>query len=242
MNLFWRFKILMGFSKLDDAFWRSSINDAPPFARLLFLSLWALCNERGEFKSTISGLARHAALSEDDVRAALAILTSPDPNSTTPDYEGRRVLELGPNQWKVVNYEKNRDQDDAEARRQYWRQKKADQRISSSRKSKSKSPSVPKAQPTEKSSTFSAPTREECRAWFQARAYGVSEGDRFFNHFENCGWRLSGGKGAKMKNWELAASNWASRLRKPSGSSVEGPSAARVEALKAEMDALESGG
>ena len=35
--------------------------------------------------------------------------------------------------------------------------------------------------------------------------------EEFFNHFENCGWKLSGGRGAKMKNWRLAASNWSKR-------------------------------
>lgn len=178
-----------------------------------------------------------------EIDEALQFLESPDPSSTHPDEEGRRIVPLGPNRWRIVNYLHFKYWADVERRRSLRAATQARYRA----KQEMEDPGSVERSPQKRSSargssTFVAPTREECRQWFQSRAYGASEGDRFFNYFENCGWRLSGGKGTKMKNWELAASNWASRLRKPSGSSVEGPSAARVEALKAEMDALESGG
>lgn len=51
----------------------------------------------------------------DDVRAAIATWESPDPASSTPDMEGRRIVRLDAHKdwgWKVVNWEKYRDDED----------------------------------------------------------------------------------------------------------------------------------
>ena len=51
------------------------------------------------------------------------------------------------------------------------------------------------------------PTLGEVRAyWTGSNLQGDPED--FYLHFENARWRLSGGKGAPMKDWRLAAQRW----------------------------------
>lgn len=57
---------------------------------------------------------------------------------------------------------------------------------------------------------FAPPAREEVQGFFSERKFS-SDPDAFWLHFENCGWRLSSGRGAKMKDWRLAAIQWEKR-------------------------------
>lgn len=57
---------------------------------------------------------------------------------------------------------------------------------------------------------FAPPAREEVQGFFSERKFH-SDPDAFWLHFENCGWRLSSGRGAKMKDWRLAAIQWEKR-------------------------------
>lgn len=51
------------------------------------------------------------------------------------------------------------------------------------------------------------PTLGEVKAyWTGSNLQG--DPDDFYLHFENARWRLSGGKGAMMKDWHLAAQRW----------------------------------
>ena len=52
------------------------------------------------------------------------------------------------------------------------------------------------------------PTVQEASLFFGEIGGTRQEGEDFWEHFENCGWRLSGGKGARMKDWKLAANRW----------------------------------
>lgn len=58
------------------------------------------------------------------------------------------------------------------------------------------------------------PLKEEVLAFFNELGAGCdpahvqNEAERFWNYFESSGWRLSGGRGGKMKNWQAAARNW----------------------------------
>lgn len=239
----------MGYSKLDNDFWTSSIADAPPFARLLFMSLWALCDEKGEFRATPQFMARHSNLPVSDVEDSLRILTAPDPLSSSQEAQGRRVMEVGPNQWRVVNFERYRDKDHIDNRRRYWREikrKRAEAALANQEPPVNNPPTVstpvnktvdepevstkPKRTPKSRVDDFVAPTLAQVKRYFQDRAWPSHEAEAFFNHFENrspedAKWRLSGGKGARMGNWEMAASQWHSRQGEfggSNGSSVGG--------------------
>lgn len=69
--------------------------------------------------------------------------------------------------------------------------------------------SVPdKQERTDKSKKrFVPPTPEEVVDYFQEKKFN-GDPAHFMDHFENCDWKLSNGRGAKMKNWRLAANNW----------------------------------
>lgn len=60
------------------------------------------------------------------------------------------------------------------------------------------------------SGAFVPPTIEEVRDAF-AKAQLSSDPMEFYAYYANCDWRLSGGRGAKMKDWKLAAYNWEKR-------------------------------
>jgi hypothetical protein len=54
---------------------------------------------------------------------------------------------------------------------------------------------------------FIPPTREEVRAHWQENNLN-GDPDDFFDHFDNCRWKLSGGRGPVMKDWRIAARRW----------------------------------
>lgn len=64
-----------------------------------------------------------------------------------------------------------------------------------------------------KGCTFVPPTLDQVKEAFVACDYS-SDPTEFWSHYTNCDWRLSGGRGAKMKDWKLAAINWEKREKK----------------------------
>ena len=61
-----------------------------------------------------------------------------------------------------------------------------------------------------KGSTFVPPTLDQVKEAFVSCNFS-SDPMEFWSHYTNCDWRLSGGRGAKMKDWKLAAYNWERR-------------------------------
>jgi len=60
----------------------------------------------GTFQATPFTLAARAMIEVEDAEHALTRLTSPDNESTTPDFDGRRLIGVGKNQYQIVNWEK----------------------------------------------------------------------------------------------------------------------------------------
>ena len=59
---------------------------------------------------------------EEEVRRVIEFLCSPDPESRTPDEEGRRLIKLGSFLYKVVNFQKYRGGRNLERRREQNRE------------------------------------------------------------------------------------------------------------------------
>lgn len=97
------------FVMLWDFILTSSINDHEAHVKWVWVTMLLRCNSKGVLRATPSALARIANVPLDQTEAALVVLKAPDPTSTSPDHEGRRVIETSPNVWFVVNYE------------EYWR-------------------------------------------------------------------------------------------------------------------------
>ena len=61
-----------------------------------------------------------------------------------------------------------------------------------------------------KGRAFVPPTLDQVKDAFVSCNYS-SDPMEFWAHYTNCGWKLSGGRGAMMKDWKLAAYNWEKR-------------------------------
>ena len=106
------------YAKVFERILTSSIMDAGVHVRWLWIVLLVMADRDGYVIATETALARIANMPVDDVRDAITVLTAPDPNSTSPEHEGRRVLPVGPNTWwipGVPRYRAIRDADDQRA-------------------------------------------------------------------------------------------------------------------------------
>ena len=121
------------FVKIYPGFFKGSLVDTPPFARLLFLAMLSEADEMGVALGTVRYWASLVGITESEVLQGMEILTSPDPHSTSPDLEGRRIEPwgAGSNRWRIVNYakyyEKSRNEDRKEYKRD-WDRKNAETR------------------------------------------------------------------------------------------------------------------
>ena len=114
----------LDFVKVYPGFFKGSLNDTPPYARLLFLAMISQADHLGIALGTVRFWAAYVAIPEGQVREALDILSSPDPESTSPEEEGRRIVPYGDgsNQWRIVNYEKYYEKGRCEERAEYKRE------------------------------------------------------------------------------------------------------------------------
>jgi hypothetical protein len=97
-------------------------------AILVFTNLIACSDRLGNVDKHPRAIADEVGLTVDEVRAAIAYLSAPDPESRTNLEEGRRLLPLGPGRtwgWRIVTHAKYRAIRDEETRREQWRDYKA---------------------------------------------------------------------------------------------------------------------
>ncbi len=104
------------FTKLFNSIVTSSIWREPDHVRLVWITMLALADARGEVWASVGGLADAARVSRDQCLGALLVLSSPDPDSRTKDLEGRRIQEIDGG-WILINYAKYRSYRDDENRR-----------------------------------------------------------------------------------------------------------------------------
>ncbi len=94
----------MGFVKIHDAIFSSSIIEEDLIVRWIWICFLAACDRNGNVHGTEPALARKANVSLKDFQKAVAVLTRPDSTSTSPDHGGRRLVKLAGNLWFCVNY------------------------------------------------------------------------------------------------------------------------------------------
>ena len=226
------------FVKIYPGFFRGSLTDAPPWARLLFLAMLCEADRHGVVLGTVSFWSNYVRITEEQVRESLTILSSPDPDSTSPAEEGKRIIAWGDgaNQWRIVNYEKYYAQGRKDDRRGYqrnlMRQRRArftDERenemangemlapvskvskVSLRKEKKGKETKEREKETTivgKKESRFIPPTIAEAAEFFKGKGSDSREAERFINFYESKGWRV--GK-EKMQVWRASAAGWLSR-------------------------------
>ncbi len=103
---------------LDSSIW---LETTP--TRIIWMTLLAAMDQDGfaQFAS-LRNLAHRALISDEDATVAIARLESPDPDSSDPDNEGRRVERVAGG-WMVLNSGKYRDIVTAEIGRQRTRER-----------------------------------------------------------------------------------------------------------------------
>jgi len=99
------------FAKVYAGLFEGSLRDSPPYAKLLLIAMILRANKDGIVLGAPSFWAAYIPLPIEDVKKCFDVLTSPDPESTTPDEDGRRVVPHGDgkNLWRIVNYKKYYD-------------------------------------------------------------------------------------------------------------------------------------
>jgi hypothetical protein len=104
------------YTKLFSSIVHSTVWREPNHVRLVWVTMLAIADKDGEVGASIPGLADVARVSIEECEDAIAVLSSPDPYSRTPDYEGRRI-EATAGGWTLLNHGQYRDRASAEERR-----------------------------------------------------------------------------------------------------------------------------
>lgn len=95
------------FTKLFASITESTVWCEPDSTRLAWITMLAMADSKGRVWASIPGLANRARISVDATRTAITTFLSPDPDSRTPDYEGRRIEPIDGG-WRLLNHEKYR--------------------------------------------------------------------------------------------------------------------------------------
>ena len=112
----------MSFSKLDSGITKSSLWSEPLHVRIVFVSFLAEKDEFGFVSASRTGMIRTCNVTAEQFDDAEMVLLSPDPDSKSKEYEGRRISKVEGG-WIVLNHEKYRlpEQQKKEKHREYMR-------------------------------------------------------------------------------------------------------------------------
>lgn len=114
---------MAGYAKLFGSLLTSSVWCEDNVTRVVWITMLAAADADGVVEGSVPGFARLANVTVDELRAALAKLSAPDPDSRTLDKEGRRIEAIEGGR-QVVNYAKYRQQAQAKegSRAPYYRE------------------------------------------------------------------------------------------------------------------------
>lgn len=209
---------------LDSSIWSESKE-----TRLLWITMLVKADAAGSIEASLPGLARLAGLTIEETKQSLEILMAPDENSSTKDFDGRRVLSMDGG-WMLVNYEKYRAIRNAEERREYKRQWMREKRAAAKavdtvdnvdncgpkqkqkQKQKEKQHSTPLQSP--QGGKAEKPKRvvaDKPQAWEELREYGreinlpIEECRACWDYWESTGWRRKSGL---IRDWKAVVRTW----------------------------------
>jgi len=115
------------YSKLMQNILTSSIWMEDNSTRLVWITLLALKDDKGEVAAALPGLANAARVSLQECEVAISKLESPDKYSRTTEHEGRRIEKIDGG-WRILNHDKYRNSQQKENRREYMRNFMAEKR------------------------------------------------------------------------------------------------------------------
>lgn len=118
---------MTGFTKLHRSILDSSVWDQDHATRVVWVTFLAMSDPSGNVIASQRRQLSSANVSKAEYDRAIEILTTPDPESKSPEHDGRRILPI-PGGWHLVTYAKHRANRDPEKRREQNRLAKQRQR------------------------------------------------------------------------------------------------------------------
>ncbi len=106
----------MPYTKLDAGLIFSTVWREPHTTRIVWVTMLAMADKHGEVMASVPGLADASRVTQPECQAALHAFLSPDPDSRTPDYQGRRIEKI-PGGWVLLNHGEHRKRGDGEDRK-----------------------------------------------------------------------------------------------------------------------------
>lgn len=105
------------FTKLWSSILDSSVWGQPPEIKVVWITMLAMAERDGYVGASVDGLARRSGVSIEWAQKALESFLAPDPMSRSQDFDGRRI-EVAPRGWRILNWDKFRNQRDMLAKRE----------------------------------------------------------------------------------------------------------------------------
>ena len=125
---------MTGFTKLFSEIITSSIWSEDDKTRIVWVTMLASCDAQGIVRASVSGLAHIARVNKESCLRALEVLSSPDSDSRSPEFEGRRITKVDGG-WIILNHTKYRNARNADERKsymaKYMREYRAKHRVNS---------------------------------------------------------------------------------------------------------------
>ena len=115
------------YAKLFSSILRSSIWAEPLETKIVWITMLALSDRYGYVGASVPGIAQASGVPVHKAAEAIERFLSPDEWSRSKEFDGRRI-EVTDRGWTILNYERFRDMRDEEARREYERDRKREQR------------------------------------------------------------------------------------------------------------------
>ena len=122
------------YAKLDSNIVFSSLWREDAETCKIWITLLALKDKDGVVRQNLTGISSLIHIPVEKIRQAIELFEKPDPNSTTPDFEGRRVERLAVG-WRILNHDKYQAFGWSDEKKEYerkrktrWRDKPADQK------------------------------------------------------------------------------------------------------------------
>lgn len=113
----------MGFTKLDEDFFDSSLVAEGPIPTAVFVLLLAKAKPDGIARVASSVVGGRLGLTAEQTAQAFALLEGPDPHSRSLEHDGARIKRVDGG-WLILNYKKRREAGIREAVREYDRERK----------------------------------------------------------------------------------------------------------------------
>jgi hypothetical protein len=108
---------MAGWSKLCSSIVLSTVWREPNHVRIVWVTMLAIAEADGYVGASLPGLADAAHVTLEECGQAITAFLSPDPYSRSKEQEGRRI-EVVDRGWRILNYEKFRNERDPAARRE----------------------------------------------------------------------------------------------------------------------------